>query len=211
MELNKRQQDILNGMLLGDACLQKTGKNNARLRLEHSFKQEAYLRWKFGELEHIFQSEPQMLERIHPLSRHTNYYVRLQSYTSPFLGDVRKQFYDNNGKKKLPLNLEETLLSPLTIAVWYMDDGYYDKRDKSAHIYTQAFNARDIQRLINAFLELHGIECKAYCRPDRNSCQLNFRKKNRDSLTKLIKPHLIKEMRYKIPLSPVTTELKRVR
>lgn len=211
MELNSRQRDILYGMLLGDAYLQKTGSANARLRLEHSFKQLALMAWKFSELEHIFQSEPKRLERIHPATGRVNKYVRVQSYAFPFLGKLREQFYAEDGVKQLPENLEDMLASPLTIAVWYMDDGHYDQRDKSARFYLQAFEPEQIKRLINAFQDLYQIECKAYCRPDRRSCQLNFRKYDKDKILKLVEPHLIEEMKYKLPLDPVTTELERVR
>ncbi len=206
MELTKHQQDILLGMLLGDACLQKTGKNNARLRIEHSIKQQEYVDWIYSELEHIFQSEPQIVHRVHPLSQRTYHYVRVQSYASPFLGEVQRQFYDNN-KKILPRNIDEIIQSPLTVAVWYMDDGYYDKRDKSAHIYLQKFDIVETDRLIHAFRMRYGIECKAYCRPDRKSCQLNFRNFHKDKFLALIQPYLIKSMRYKLPLDPVTTEV----
>jgi hypothetical protein len=206
MELNYRQQAILYGMLLGDAYLQKTGSMNARLRLEHSFKQRVYMSWKFNELEHIFQSEPHLVERIHPATGRINKYIRLQSYASSFLGELRRQFYSKDGVKQLPDNLEDILINPITIAVWYMDDGYYDQRDKSAHVYLQAFAPADIQRLIHAFRDLYGISCKSYCRPDRNACQLNFRSTSKDKLLNLVTPHLIKEMRYKIPLDPVTTD-----
>ncbi|MGH9857677.1 MAG: hypothetical protein ACRD4B_07535 [Acidobacteriota bacterium] len=209
MELNSSQQDILYGMILGDAYLQKTGARNARLRVEHSLKQKEYVEWKYQELEHIFQSKPQCVQRIHPLTRRAYGYVRLQSYASEFFGSLRNRFYQDN-KKIVPIELEELFQNPLTIAVWYMDDGYHDKRDKSAHIYLQAFDVSEIQRIIDAFRTYLGIECKAYCRPDRQACQLNFHNVHKDKLLALIEPHLIKSMRYKLPLDPVTTDPKSI-
>lgn len=201
MELTSRQKEILNGMILGDAYLQKTGRNNARLRLEHSYKQKAYMDWKYSELEHIFQSEPLFIERVHPLSNRTYQYLRLQSYASLFLGTMRQKFYSDQGKM-LPKELDEVLKSSLTIAVWYMDDGYYDARDKSAHIYLQALESEEIQRLITALRQQHGIRCKAYSRPDRKACQLNFRSADKDKLLALVAPHCVPTMSYKIPLTP---------
>ena len=49
--MKQRQEDLVIGMILGDAYLQKTGKQNARLRLEHSIMQKAYLEWKISQLE----------------------------------------------------------------------------------------------------------------------------------------------------------------
>lgn len=169
-------------------------------------KQKAYMQRKYEELEHIFLSEPKPLKRKHPLSQRTYQYVRLQGYTSSYLGEIRQQFYDSKGKKRLPDELDDMLVSSLTVAVWYMDDGYYYERDKSAHIYLQKFEPDEIQQLIDVFKNQHGIECKAYCRPDRKSCQLNFRKSEAMKLALLVEPHLISEMRYKLPLDPVTTE-----
>lgn len=204
MELTNRQKDILLGTLLGDGYLQKTGAHNARLRIEHSLKQKAYVDWKYEELENIFRSEPVFLRRVHPSSHQMYSYIRLQSYADSLLGKLKLRFY-KNGRKTIPLDIKNIIANPLSLAVWYMDDGYYDKRDKSAHIYLQAFDAREIQLIISGFSQL-GIECKAYCRPDRKACQLNFRNIHKNKLLSMIEPHLIAEMRYKLPLDPVTTD-----
>lgn len=210
MELTNRQMDILYGMILGDAYLQKTSRKSARLRVEHSLKQREYAEWKYDELEHIFQSEPQFIQRVHPVSHRTYKYVRLQSYASAFLGELRERFYKDK-KKIVPIEINSLIQCSLTIAVWYMDDGYYDKRDNSAHIYLQAFDPPSIQKLIDAFKEQLGIECKAYCRPDRKACQLNFRSVYKNRLFEYIEPHLVELMRYKVSLDPVTTALERAR
>ncbi len=206
MKLSKRQKELLLGMILGDGYLQKTGENNARLRLEHSFKQKAYLDWKYQQLRNLFQSPPKFLKRLHPQSKRTYSYVRLQSHSSPVLGKLRQQFYSVEGKKCLPHDLNRVLKSPLTIAVWYMDDGYYDKRDKSAHIYLPTIERTEMKRLITTLNRLHHIQTTWYCRPDRNGCQLNFTGLEKDKLLTLINPYLIQTMRYKTPLDPVTTE-----
>lgn len=198
MDLTVRQWEILHGTLLGDGNLKKNGKN-AYLRLEHSFKQKYYMNWKYKEMKSIFSSHPKMLARQHPLSKRTYQYIRLQSRTSARLEIVRRQFYNADGKKIIPLSIEKILAQPLTIAVWYMDDGYYYMRDKSAHIYTQKFETAESQRFIDALKNQHGIICKVYCRPDRNSCQLNFCKSEAEKLALLIKPHVIASMRYKLP------------
>ncbi len=206
MKLSKRQKTILLGTILGDGYLQKTGSKNARLRLEHSLKQQAYMYWKYSQLENLFQSKPKLLKRIHPKSKRTYEYVRLQSHSSPVLGKLRQQFYDEDGEKILPENMDAVLKSPLTIAVWYMDDGYYDKRDKSAHIYLQRLDNSELERLAKAFHRQHNIQPKWYCRTDRKGCQLNFTGIEKQKLMVLINPYLIDEMRYKTPLDPVTTE-----
>ena len=192
-------------MILGDAYLQKMRGGNARLRLEQSYKQKDYMDWKYKMLSNVFASVPNFLQRVHPKTKRTYKYVRLQSNSSPVLGKMRDQFYNKDGKKIVPKQIEQILESPLTIAVWYMDDGYYDKRDKSAHIYVQAWPPEELDRLACAFGQ-HNIAPKWYCRPDRRACQLNFTGQNKDNLMELIHPYLIESMRYKTPLDPVTTK-----
>lgn len=210
MKLSKRQKEILLGMILGDAYLQKTGKKNARLRLEHSIKQRSYMYWKYQKLNNLFQSKPKLIKRIHPKTNREYTYLRLQSNSSPVLGKLRSIFYNELNKKIIPDAIESVLKYPNAIAVWYMDDGYYDKRDKSAHIYLQAFKPEDIERLVSAFANLHDIIPKWYCRPDRKACQLNFTGIEQKKFLTLVNPYLINEMRYKTPLDPVTTESEKL-
>jgi len=133
LSLSKEQKSILFGIILGDGYLQKTGKKNARLRLEHGKDQKEYLLWKVRKLGKIFQGRPKYLERIHPSTKRKYCYWRHQSQSAPFLGKLRKIFYPE-GKKIIPEKLER-YLSPLTLAVWFMDDGYYYLRDKCGYLY----------------------------------------------------------------------------
>ena len=89
MKINKEQESALVGMVLGDAYLQKTGTQNARLRLEHRADHREYLIWKTHLLPHLFQGAPTFLDRIHPDTHRTYSYVRQQSNASPYLGKMR--------------------------------------------------------------------------------------------------------------------------
>jgi hypothetical protein len=134
VKFSKKQKSILVGTILGDAYLQKTGKKNARLRLEHSGKQKDYLFWKVGQFPKLFQGEPKYLERKHPLSGQIYKYWRHQSNSTPELGKWHAKFYEG-GKKHIPDDLIDLLQDPLGLAVWYMDDGYYYPRDKVSYLY----------------------------------------------------------------------------
>jgi len=204
MKLSSRQKIILYGLILGDGYLQKTGKKNARLRLEHSEKQREYLFWKVSNLKNLFNRKPTKMIRKHPNGIEYKYY-RVQSNSSSFLGKLQQKFY-RDGKKLIPEDINKYLKSPQTLALWYMDDGYYYERDKSAHLFLPKFKKTDLERLKKAFEANYGIICEYYCRPDRKSCQLNFTGKNLDKLYSIIDPYIIPSMKYKLPLDPVTTE-----
>jgi hypothetical protein len=60
--VSKKQREILIGTILGDGYLQKTGKRNARLKLEHSEKQKDYIFWKYEELKNLMQDRPKRIE-----------------------------------------------------------------------------------------------------------------------------------------------------
>jgi len=133
MKLSQREKSLILGMVLGDGYLQPTGKNNARLRLEHGRSQGFYLEWKVKSLASLFSGKPKTLTRLHPLSHKTYGYVRHQSHSTPVLGKLRHEFYPE-GKKRLPSSIIEKL-DPLSLAVWYMDDGYYYLRDRCGYLY----------------------------------------------------------------------------
>jgi len=133
MLITKKQKSILYGTILGDAYLRKTGKQNAFIRLEHGKKQKDFLFWKVEMLKPLFQGKPKYLERMHPITKKTYCYWRHRSQTMPYLGKLRRIFYPQ-GKKRIPNNLSE-FLTPLALAVWYMDDGYYYQRDKCSYLY----------------------------------------------------------------------------
>ena len=96
--MTSNQKAIVIGSILGDGFLQKTGKNNARLRLEHSLKQKEYLLWKYQILNNYFQSKPQVLKRDNIKFGKTYEYIRAQSYSGVEFGKFHKLFYPE-GKK----------------------------------------------------------------------------------------------------------------
>lgn len=120
-------------MILGDGYLQKTGKKNARLRLEHGVNQKDYLFWKASKFPKLFQGGSKYIKRKHPISGKVYEYWRHQSNSTPELGKWQSIFY-KNGKKRIPKNLSD-MIDLLGLAVWYMDDGYYYVRDKASYLY----------------------------------------------------------------------------
>lgn len=205
MKLSKRQKMIIYGLILGDGFLQKTGKKNARLRIEHSLKQKEYLDWLYQSLMNLFADKPKMINRQHPQTKQIYHYCRLQSHSAPFFGKLRRQFYPND-KKIIPENIDKLLSFRLTLAIWYMDDGYYYQRDKSAHIYLSKLDNLSQKKLLNCLSKNFGLSAKIYCRPDRRACQLNFTGSDKDKLFNLIHPYVLPMFNYKLSSNPVSTE-----
>jgi len=78
MSLTKMQREIVIGLLLGDAFMQKTGSRNARLRLEHSAGQKEYIFWKHKVLSNLMQAKPKFIRRYNPHWKKSYNYYRCQ-------------------------------------------------------------------------------------------------------------------------------------
>ena len=202
MKLTKQQTSVLIGTILGDGFLQKTGEKNARLRLEHSQKQKDYVLWKGNIFGRLFQGKPNYLERIHPKSKETYKYCRWQSSAGPAFGKWRKYFYPN-GKKIIPINIGEILTEPITLAVWYMDDGYFNKIDRNSYIYLGRVTRTETEILQKAIMKNFDIVATIYDKKNKGFV-LFFGAKETKKLQALIRPFIIESLQYKL-FDPVTT------
>ena len=194
--MDKIQKAVVIGSVLGDSFLQKTGTNNARLRLEHSLKQQDYLLWKCKILKNFFQKKPEILKRFNLKFGKSYQYVRNQSYSDLEFGKLRQLFYVD-GKKVIPTKISKLLKDPLSLAVWFMDDGYYYPRDKIAYIYLPKYDHDSINNLLIALKINYGLSPQLKIKK-RGEYVLIFTVKDTEKLIQIIKPYIIKSMSYKI-------------
>lgn len=202
--MDKIQQAVIVGSILGDGFLQKTGKNHARLRLEHSLRQQDYLIWKCQILNNFFQKKPEILKRFNLKFGKTYQYIRNQSYSGLELGKLHQLFYVG-GKKNIPDKISKLLREPIGLAVWFMDDGYYYRRDKIAYIYLPKYDQVSINNLLAALNLNYGLFPILKVKK-RGEYVLIFTVKDTVKLIQIIKPFIIKSMSYKLPFDPVSTE-----
>jgi len=193
--MTRQQEQIVIGCILGDAYLQKTGKRNARLRLEHSVKQKEYIFWKQNELKNFMQDRPKLIKRYNPVFRKHYRYYRCQSHSTPIFGKLQRLFYLDN-KKQIPPNIS-SLFSKLALAVWFMDDGYYYQKDKIAYIYLSQFPVNQIKCLAQALKSTYGLNLKIEIKKKGNY-NFRFSVVETAKLLEIIKPYVIKSMSYKV-------------
>lgn len=201
--MNTKQKAILVGMILGDAYLQKTGEKNARIRLEQSQKQREYLEWKAHQFPEFFQGKPTEVKRYNPVFQKTYQYVRWQSYASPEIGKFRLLFY-HIGRKCIPKELPILLKDPISIAVWYMDDGYLYKRDKMAFIYLPRLTSEEVTIVLSTLQHNFGLLPTVKTKKKGN-ISLAFSVAETRKLLSLVARYIIPSMQYKL-LDPVSTE-----
>lgn len=203
--MTQKQKDVVIGMILGDAYLQKTGKQNARLRLEQGISQRDYLEWKVVQLQNYFQSKIQVLKRENPIWRKTYQYVRIQSTTSPEFGKLRNIFYSKS-QKIIPKTIEMFFKNPLSLAIWFMDDGYYYHRDKIAYLYIPNFDKESIKYLLEMLK--NNFNLLPVLKQKKRGSVLIFSVIETQKLISLIGKYIISSMRYKLPPDPVSTDRK---
>lgn len=199
LKLSKTQKDILVGTLLGDGHLEtKNDGKTYRLKIEHCIQQKEYTEWLFAHFsdwaetlpgartrEVAFRDEKKMFERI--------------GFSTISTGSLRffaHQFY-RNGKKIVP-KLIHRWMSPLALAVWYMDDGSIKSNEhKSVLLNTQGFSAKDLEILQKALEKQYGIKTKQ--REKKDGIQLYLLSETVDIFLRLIEPFVLESMRYKLP------------
>ena len=186
MKCTKKQRLIIIGTILGDGYLQKIGNYNCRLRVEHSFKQKEYIYWKYNQLLNIFHHEPRLYK-----TRNT---YRLQSVSSKMLGYMKEKFYDGT-TKKLPDNLS-FLYEPLTIAIWYMDDGHYNAKARYIEIYIPSTFSDT--RLLNAIQQSTQISDWRIRDLKTHSKLVLYKKENLIKFSNFIRKHVVECMKYKL-------------
>ena len=109
------------GSLLGDGNLSpnRRDRNGVRFRLGHGAKQVDYLDWKVS-----------LLGNIACADRTNAKGAVFADFTPlPELGELQRAVYLGGGKSTIT---EEYLkaLTPLALAIWYMDDGCFTLRSK---------------------------------------------------------------------------------
>lgn len=204
LKLTKRQREILIGTLLGDSHLETQNKGRTyRLKVEHSLKQKEYVDWLYHEFKDWVLSLPKVRERFVRLRTVSGMYAKYY-FNTLSVGSLRfyaQQFY-SEGKKRVP-RLIHRWLTPLALAVWYMDDGSIkSNHHRTIFLNTQGFAIRDLHGLQKALLEKFGI--KTQLRADRHQQRIYFSAETVDKFLKIIERHIIPSMRYKLPKVWVT-------
>lgn len=188
----QRQTDIAIGSLLGDAYLRPSG-NSYALSFTHGEKQKAYLEWKQKEFENFVTTKEFWVSRREFRGNAPTY--SFSTITHPSLLEFHRLCYPN-GKKRVSHNWLE-LLSPLSIAVWYMDDGSRNRRYKTITLCTNSFSYEEHVTMVDYFRSRYSIDPKI--EPRRNGqFTLRINASQSDDFLSIVSPYVPDCMRYKI-------------
>lgn len=184
LSVSEEQSDILIGCILGDAYITKLGK----VQIEQGDRQAAYVWWKYEKLRSISYGPPRRVVRYDKQDKRTT--ISYRFWTRQFFREWRQRFY-SGGRKVIPSDLVH--LSPLTMAVWYMDDGSL-REDRRVILSTESFDL-DERKRIKALLE---TSFDVVVRLKGDGKILVGTRQTRKLLAH-IKPYIVKSMDYKVP------------
>jgi hypothetical protein len=194
LTLTKRQRELLVGTLLGDGHLEtQTRGNTYRLRVEHSEKQKEYLFWLYNEFKEWVPQEPK--RKIRSDGRVSYEIVTVSHGAFRFYAH---QFYVD-GKKVIPTLLAK-MLTPMGLAVWYMDDGSRKSlRHLTYNIHTLGYTYKDLKRTCEVFQKCFGISASLH-RQKSTSWRIYIKSENVNTFNSLVYPIMkhIPSMLYKL-------------
>jgi hypothetical protein len=192
IDFSEYQKAVIVGSILGDGCLcENWSKTNYRLIISHSVGQNEYIEWKYQVLKQWILTRPRFYEKNRSLT--------IRTISHPTLTILQEVFYENN-KKIIPKYIFKLIKNPLTVAVWFMDDGNVIKRNGKVigyHLNTQSFTKLENTMLAEAFQACYGID--PVLERNHGRYRLCFAKKSSYSvLAEVIRPYVLKSLSYKL-------------
>lgn len=181
--LSEVQHAVVTGTLLGDGSMRC--RANALLEVNHSIHQRSYVDWKYRRLADFVTTPPKVRE-----SNGGRRACRFVTRSLPALTPYYRLFYET-GKKRVPY----VELSPLALAVWFMDDG--SRSRNAVYLNTQQFDLPSQYKLLQILYDQWRIE--GALNRDKTYHRIRLSVEGTRELARVIEPHILDEFRYKLP------------
>lgn len=199
IQLTKRQQEVLLGKLLGDGFLEQNGRN-VRLKIDHGGHQKDYVLWLYEEFKSIALKPYQLLfqdKRNGQVYEHW----RFATYSLPILIPWKQLFYEQKRKIISPQITE--LMTPLSLAVWYMDDGFRRTDCRGLYLCTSGYSMEE-QYLLQACLsKKFGIQTALHFAA--KNVRIYISSSETKKFCDIVQSYILPSFRYKL-FDPVTTD-----
>jgi recombination protein RecA len=198
--LSEQQFQVVLGSLMGDGNLSpnRRDRNGVRFRMGHGARQVDYLQWKTELLGNIAHSAHENAKG-----------ARFVDFTPlPELAELQRAVYLGDGKKFLSEDYLKAL-TPLALAVWYMDDGSFSVRSKGLQQRTQGGSGR-IEICVEAMSEgsrirlrdhlrdTYGLDIRLRSAGAAGKATLTFSAEATAKFQELVAPCMAPSMEYKL-------------
>ena len=189
------------GMVIGDGHLAVDKRDNGNSSMEVWGTNMDYMMFKKSILDNLTETtvtEYPAKEKY--WARNDKSYmskprIRLRSKRHPVYSKLREHLYYDNRRTIDDFSLKT--LTPMGLAITYMDDGSYNISNGAMVIYTNAYNRLEHECIVRALAKRFGIQCSI--NSSRGLLSLYVKKKSQDDFINLIDPYIIESMRHKMP------------
>lgn len=195
MDITPKQRDIIVGSILGDGCLEISRWGSTRLQFKQSIEKKEYIFWLFGEMGNLCRSAPKQRSDTLQWYFSTRYSRELTS--------LRNYFYQ--GKTKIvSQNIVDLLRNPISLAIWFMDDGTLDWRVKDHYAFrlaTNCFSLEENKILVQALKSNFGVDATVQTTSMRGKTypRIHIGASGRSKFLHLVKPFILNCFKHKIP------------
>jgi recombination protein RecA len=198
--LGDQQIQLILGSLMGDGNLSpnRRGRSGTRFRMGHGLRQAEYLDWKASLLGNVRHSRTVNAKGA----------VFTDFTPLPELAELRDAVYFGDGKKHLTWEYLKSL-TPLALAIWYMDDGSFTVRSKGKQertvggtgrieICVEALSPGSRDRLVQYLRDSRKLDVKLTSRGARQVSVLQFTTAASEKFQELVAPYVHPSMDYKL-------------
>ena len=206
--VSENQMQLVLGSILGDGHMNRSNgtKGNAGLRWRHGIKQRPYLEWKNEMLEDLKGSGVKT-QVSKSFGKETEVCYAVSKYSHKL-----NPLLELCGQPKRVTRKLLNLLTPLGLAVWYMDDGCLEKKfyinkdgeEKLARLRvklcTQGFSLDEHYIMQRYFKVVWGINVAIH-KSGTNTFNLVMNRTNATIFIEIIAKYIHESMQYKIDLT----------
>ena len=191
--MNSIQEKVFVGSFFGDGGVHRVNKNTFRLRVRHDLESQG----------DYCESKANVFNAKTRIQRNRGYSDNLQRE----FGTI--SYYINTD------NLFEWCLSrlcPVSLAIFFQDDGSITVKNKSVRIHTENFTEEQNEKIRDALKNKFGIKTKINKYKDGKYCYLYVNAESHTLLFSTIKNYIHKDCAYKVPIKtrdlikPVTSK-----
>lgn len=210
--LSDRTREIIIGSLLGDGSIAiNKGYKNPRFSFRHSINQKEYFMWKVSELQEIAGEKYMWNQGVKSSDGYGGEKLRFQSSADIRLLEIYSLVTKRNKKKVTRKWLNK--LTPLSLALWWMDDGSLISNYRKGVLCTDGFSKEEVNIVRRYFLKVLKINT-SISEINRPGGRIYYRLyissvEELKKLLRIIIPHIpIPEMIYKVIIIYKDSELQ---
>jgi len=204
-------RQFLDGCMLGDGHVSEAGNYDE----VHCATQKEYAMWKVRVLGTLVPAKNirEFIDTSGGLIRSKVYF---RSITHPVLKELRRAWYGSE-KKHVSKRQAVAAMNPVSLSVWFMDDGScfrrVDRNTIQIALSTHGFNKKSVRNLATALYKVYGITSRI-CRDNKKygkkpyGWYLLITAKDAHYFLNIVAPYIHPSMVYKLPKRPITSYCK---